>query len=128
MELPRNRWFFEENGKTWFKFGKYNGEALEDVLGQRDGVWYVKHVMLEKFEDLTPAMRAFLEEALETSGDPVASSPKRVALTVAPEDEARERLAALRAKAKAKLVQEKGKKVVEEAKEVLGKRKNESEW
>lgn len=128
MDLPRNRWLYADekgNGfvKTTFKFGKYNGDALEDIIGTRDGRWYVENVMLE-FDDMPPDMRAFLEKALETGEDPL-----NLAGTASPPTTpARNRLDELKAKSKAKVAARAAQKKQKAEVEVLEKRKDEADW
>lgn len=131
MKLVRNRWLFEDNDKTWFKFGKYNGEALEDVVSTKDGRWYIEHVMF-KFDDLLPDVRAFLEKALEIEGDPLdlphnhVSTPGKV--TGHPVARNAGSLEELKARAKLKAERQKQQQKQEESKQALEKRKDEAEW
>lgn len=120
MRLIRNRWFeARSDGATYLKFGKHAGTTLQELLDTDPR--YLNY-MLEKFEDLPPAIVEFIEEAIETGDDPLSDAP------ALPKDRAAERLAELKTKAKHVVKKEAEVKEKEKVAEVLKARKEDAEW
>lgn len=147
MTLEKNRWLFvNADGCTQFKFGKYNGKTMAEVLRDRGGKWYIQEVMLGKFEDMTPGVRAYLEAALAQDRDPIIipdSTPNSLAapaatpaiVTTATATAPKPTLEELRAKAAAKVARAameerlaEAKRKQEEEQAALRTRRDNAEW
>lgn len=131
MRLPKCRWFYVLNGKTYFRFGKYKDEALEDTMVKpHRGVSYLEWML--DMEDMTPEVAAFINEALRIGGDPISGTPGGPATSVpeppqshGPTDPLLERL---KEKAAQKSLKLKQAEKTKETENLLKKRKREAPW